>query len=68
MYYFKKTGLGIKSSNPRYWLPNPAKSVIMSPQQFGSFMSSGQPAPMRTPSVPAGSGLQGRTKPCRVPY
>jgi len=40
MQNFKSTGLGIKSNDPRHWLPNPAKSVVMSSDRFKRFMSS----------------------------
>ena len=38
MSFVKSTGLGIKSTDPRFWVPQPGKSVIMSKARFKRFM------------------------------
>jgi len=66
MSFVKSTGLGIKSTDPRFWVPQPAKSVIMSKARFQAFMgATGVQSAMQpsfTPMVPAGSFRQGLVK------
>jgi hypothetical protein len=35
---YATTGLGIRSSDPRFWMPDPAKSVIMSKSRLHGFL------------------------------
>jgi len=35
---YQSTGLGIKSTQSRHWLPQPSKSAIMSKSRFQRFM------------------------------
>jgi hypothetical protein len=58
------TGLGIRSADPRHWLPDPSKSVIMSKSRLRRFIKGyDHPAPI-TPSFAFGTtGVTGRIGP-----
>ena len=68
MSFIRSTGLGIQSTDPRFWVPQPSRSVIMSRSRLRAFMGrTGVRQAMRpTPSTPAtafGSGRQGISMP-----